>query len=138
MGGGNDEREQTLNQLLKSARTFIDFQLNQMKDHDQLNTPNDRVNAARHLLDQAGLHNVSIEQVPGHLSDHYDPRAKVLRLSQAVYNDRSLAASSVGRKRNGERGSHCIIGDWGNQTKTNVSARCLSALVWCTIKLWHC
>ena len=51
--------------------------------------------AARHLLDEAGLHDVGIEPIPGHLSDHYDPRAKVLRLSQPVYNERSLAAVGI-------------------------------------------
>lgn len=51
--------------------------------------------AARHILDSAGLHQVSIEQVPGHLSDHYDPRHKVLRLSPEVYGSRSLAAVGI-------------------------------------------
>ena len=51
--------------------------------------------AARHILDAAGLHNVSIEQIPGQLSDHYDPRAKVLRLSQAVYGERNTAAVGI-------------------------------------------
>ncbi|MEM8680585.1 MAG: zinc metallopeptidase [Planctomycetota bacterium] len=51
--------------------------------------------AARHLLDEAGLQDVNIEAIPGHLSDHYDPRAKVLRLSEAVYNQRSLAAVGI-------------------------------------------
>lgn len=51
--------------------------------------------AARHILDAAGLQNIPIEQVPGQLSDHYDPRAKVLRLSQAVYNTRSTAAVGI-------------------------------------------
>ncbi|MEM6469299.1 MAG: zinc metallopeptidase [Planctomycetota bacterium] len=51
--------------------------------------------AARQMLDSAGLHQVGIEQVPGHLSDHYDPRAKVLRLSQQVYGGRSMAALGV-------------------------------------------
>jgi hypothetical protein len=51
--------------------------------------------AARHILDSAGLQNVDIEQIPGHLSDHYDPRAKVLRLSQEVYGSRSLAAVGI-------------------------------------------
>ena len=51
--------------------------------------------AARHILDAAGLQNVSIEQVPGQLSDHYDPRAKVLRLSQAVYGSRTTAAVGI-------------------------------------------
>ncbi len=51
--------------------------------------------AARYILDQAGLHNVGIEQTPGQLSDHYDPRAKVLRLSPDVFNSRSAAAVGI-------------------------------------------
>jgi Zn-dependent membrane protease YugP len=51
--------------------------------------------AARHVLDSAGLQNVDIELTPGHLSDHYDPRHKVLRLSQEVYQSRSLAAVGI-------------------------------------------
>lgn len=50
--------------------------------------------AARAILDSAGLQDVAIEEVPGHLSDHYDPRAKVLRLSSEVFHGRTL--SSVG------------------------------------------
>jgi uncharacterized protein len=51
--------------------------------------------AARHILDSAGLRTVEIEQIPGHLSDHYDPRHKVLRLSSDVYQSRSLAAVGI-------------------------------------------
>ena len=51
--------------------------------------------AARHILDSAGLQHIGIEQVPGRLSDHYDPRHKVLRLSQEVYQSRSLAAVGI-------------------------------------------
>ncbi len=51
--------------------------------------------AARHILDSAGLDHVTIEQVAGHLSDHYDPRSKVLRLSQAVYGSNSTAAVGI-------------------------------------------
>lgn len=51
--------------------------------------------AARHMLDSAGLHDVAIEPIAGELSDHYDPRSKVLRLSQGVYNQRSLAAVGI-------------------------------------------
>jgi len=51
--------------------------------------------AARHILNSAGLGNIEIEQVPGHLSDHYDPRHKVLRLSPEVYQARSLAAVGI-------------------------------------------
>lgn len=51
--------------------------------------------AARQMLDHAGLQSVGIEQIGGQLSDHYDPRAKVLRLSSDVYNGRSMAAVGV-------------------------------------------
>ena len=51
--------------------------------------------AARRMLDAAGLHDVAIEQIRGSLTDHYDPRAQVLRLSQTVYGVNSVAAVSV-------------------------------------------
>ena len=51
--------------------------------------------AARRILDAAGLHNVAIEAIPGQLSDHYDPRQKVLRLSTDNYHDHSLAAVGI-------------------------------------------
>jgi Zn-dependent membrane protease YugP len=51
--------------------------------------------AARHLLDEAGCHDVGIEQTDGFLSDHYDPRARMLRLSPEVYNSRSAAAVGI-------------------------------------------
>ena len=57
--------------------------------------------AARHILDSAGLQNVEIEQIPGHLSDHYDPRHKVLRLSPEVYQSRSLAAVGIAAHESG-------------------------------------
>jgi Zn-dependent membrane protease YugP len=51
--------------------------------------------AARHILDSAGLTQVEVEPVQGFLSDHYDPRAKVLRLSPEVYHNRSMAAVGI-------------------------------------------
>lgn len=51
--------------------------------------------AARQVLDASGLFNVAIEAVPGELSDHYDPRKRVLRLSQSVYSVPSIAAIAV-------------------------------------------
>ena len=51
--------------------------------------------AARHVLNSAGLQNVAIEEIPGQLSDHYDPRQKVLRLSADVYEGRTLAAVGI-------------------------------------------
>lgn len=50
---------------------------------------------ARQLLDSQGLQNVRIESTPGMLSDHYDPRSKLLRLSQEVYNTPSLASAGI-------------------------------------------
>ena len=49
----------------------------------------------RRLLDSAGLFNVQIDRVPGNLTDHYDPRTKVLRLSESVYGSNSVAALGV-------------------------------------------
>lgn len=51
--------------------------------------------AARRMLDANGLNDVAIEQIRGSLTDHYDPRDHVLRLSQTVYNVNSVSAISV-------------------------------------------
>ena len=51
--------------------------------------------AARRMLDTEGLTQIRIKPVRGHLTDHYDPRGKVLRLSEDVYNGRSMAALGV-------------------------------------------
>ncbi len=51
--------------------------------------------AARRLLDRFGLNHVAVERVPGSLTDHYDPRSKVLRLSDDVYGSTSIAAIGV-------------------------------------------
>jgi Zn-dependent membrane protease YugP len=51
--------------------------------------------AARTLLERNGVHDVTIEEVQGFLSDHYDPRTKTLRLSPAVYHQPSLSAIGV-------------------------------------------
>jgi Zn-dependent membrane protease YugP len=51
--------------------------------------------AARRLLEENGVRDVSIEPVDGMLSDHYDPTSKTLRLSSEVYGSSSLAAIGV-------------------------------------------
>ena len=51
--------------------------------------------AARHMLDSQGLRDVRIERAQGFLSDHYDPRHRVLRLSPPVYDVPSLSAIGV-------------------------------------------
>src|SRR5690625_6807475 len=50
---------------------------------------------ARRILDDNGLYDVQIEEVKGVLSDHYDPRKKVVRLSSGNYHGRSMAATAV-------------------------------------------
>jgi Zn-dependent membrane protease YugP len=51
--------------------------------------------AAEMMLRQNGVNDVRIERVNGYLSDHYDPRAKVIRLSEPVYDNPSVASVSV-------------------------------------------
>ena len=51
--------------------------------------------AARRVLDSKGLTNVRIERVSGNLTDHYDPKTNVIRLSDSVYSDTSEAAIGV-------------------------------------------
>ena len=50
---------------------------------------------ARKILDANGLNNVKVEEVGGVLSDHYDPKGKVVRLSSDIYSNNSLASVSV-------------------------------------------
>lgn len=51
--------------------------------------------AAREILDNAGLHSMAINEVNGHLTDHYDPMKKALFLSSENYHGRTLAAVGV-------------------------------------------
>ena len=51
--------------------------------------------AARRILDMNGLYNVRIERVSGDLTDHYDPRTNVVRLSDATYSSQSVGAIGV-------------------------------------------
>lgn len=51
--------------------------------------------AARRVLDDNGLQDVQIEMIRGELTDHYDPRNRVLRLSQGIYSVPSIAAVAV-------------------------------------------
>lgn len=50
---------------------------------------------ARMILDQAGLYNVPILEIPGEMTDHYDPRSKVIRLSSEVFHGRTVAAAGI-------------------------------------------
>ena len=61
---------------------------------------------ARQLLDRNHLSDVPVEITPGNLSDHYDPRRRILRLSSAVYHGRSLAALGVAAHETGHAIQH--------------------------------
>ncbi|OGO26298.1 MAG: hypothetical protein A2W33_09290 [Chloroflexi bacterium RBG_16_52_11] len=51
--------------------------------------------AAQRLIQRGGLYQVSVEGVAGNLTDHYDPRTKILKLSQGVYQGSSVASLAI-------------------------------------------
>jgi Zn-dependent membrane protease YugP len=62
--------------------------------------------AARRVLDAHGLRHVSVERVHGHLTDHYDPKANVIRLSDATYASTGIAAVGVAAHEAGHAVQH--------------------------------
>lgn len=64
--------------------------------------------AARRILDTNGLYNVRIEPISGDLTDHFDPKAGVIRLSDSVYNSDSVAAIGVAAHEAGHAVQHAV------------------------------
>lgn len=64
--------------------------------------------AAKAVMEQAGITDVEIEEIPGHLSDHYDPSTKVLALSSENYHGTSLAALGVAAHEAGHAIQHKV------------------------------
>lgn len=64
--------------------------------------------AARRVLDANGLYHVAIEHISGNLSDHYDPKANVIRLSDSTYNNTSPAAIGVAAHEAGHAVQHAV------------------------------
>lgn len=62
--------------------------------------------AAHQVLSANGVTGVRIEQVSGHLSDHFDPRTNTIRLSESVYNSTSVAAVGVAAHEAGHAVQH--------------------------------
>ena len=62
--------------------------------------------AARRVLDASGLYHVRVERVRGHLTDHYDPRENVIRLSDATYASTGIAAIGVAAHEAGHAVQH--------------------------------
>lgn len=63
---------------------------------------------ARRILDSEGLDDVGVEMIGGHLSDHYDPTKRVVRLSQEVYRGSSLASLGVAAHETGHAVQHKV------------------------------
>lgn len=64
--------------------------------------------AAREILDRAGLRDVPVEEVPGQLTDHYDPSKRALRLSSNNYHGQSVAAVGVAAHEAGHALQHQV------------------------------
>ena len=62
--------------------------------------------AAQMVLGYYGIRDVAIEHISGNLSDHYDPKAKVIRLSDGVFNGSSIAAVGVACHEAGHAAQH--------------------------------
>ncbi len=62
--------------------------------------------AARKILDENGLQSVRIEHINGNLTDHFDPKANVIRLSDATFSDDSVAAIGVAAHEAGHAVQH--------------------------------
>jgi Zn-dependent membrane protease YugP len=62
--------------------------------------------AAREILDQSGLTNVPVEEIPGRLSDHYDPAKRALFLSSDNFHGRTVAAVGVAAHESGHALQH--------------------------------
>lgn len=64
--------------------------------------------AARRVLDASGLYHVRVERIHGHLTDHYDPRENVIRLSDATYASTGIAAVGVAAHEAGHAVQHAV------------------------------
>ena len=63
---------------------------------------------ARGILDSNGLRAVGIEPIRGNLTDHYDPRSGILRLSEGVYGSQSIAALGIAAREAGHAVQHGV------------------------------
>ena len=64
--------------------------------------------AARKILDSNGLRHIDVVRTPGNLTDHYDPKANVIRLSEGVFSSTSAAAVGVAAHEAGHAVQHAV------------------------------
>ena len=77
-----------------SAQAFVSMTYSKTRKIKNIHNLTGSV-VAREILDKNGLRNVQVVETPGTLSDHYDPRSKVVRLSSEVYHSPSIASVAV-------------------------------------------
>ena len=77
-----------------SSQAFVSMTYSKTKKIKNINNLTGS-EVARQILDNNGLSNVKVVETPGSLSDHYDPRSKVVRLSQDIYYGSSITSVSV-------------------------------------------
>ena len=87
--------------------------------------------AAERVLRLNGVTGVQIERVSGNLTDHFDPRTNVIRLSESVYDSRTVAAVGVAAHEAGHAVQHAV-GYWPNKARTAILPVCRigSGLSW--------
>jgi len=86
--------------------------------------------AARHILDKAGLVDMPVEEVPGQLSDHYDPTKRALFLSSDNFHGRSVAAVGVAAHEAGHALQHLNHDTLFNLRMTLVPATQFASYAW--------
>lgn len=95
----------TILSLVASAKVNSTFQ-----KYAQIRSKSNMTGAqvAQRLLHANGIYDVGIEHISGNLTDHYDPSAKVLRLSNSVYDNTSVAAIAVAAHECGHAVQHNV------------------------------
>ncbi len=67
---------------------------------------------AERMLRDNGIYDVTVQSVPGQLTDHYNPEKKTINLSQDVYSSRSIAAAAVAAHETGHAVQHATAYAW--------------------------
>jgi hypothetical protein len=91
--------------------------------------------AARKILDQAGLNDVAVAEIPGRLSDHYDPRKRELFLSSETFQGRTVAAVGVAAHEAGHALQHQAAYALFNWRMTLVPVAQIASHAWTGIVL---
>jgi Zn-dependent membrane protease YugP len=91
--------------------------------------------AARHILDNAGLTDMPVEEVPGKLSDHYDPTKRALFLSSDNYHGRSVAAVGVAAHESGHALQHLHQDTMFNLRMALVPVTQIASYAWMAVLL---